>query len=216
MAADGTAVSTVSTVIGFVSFAFTVSIFLRSFWEAFQTLGSAPQQIQDALSNLRYELTEEREYLRRARKLHHTDVRRVGTKTHRIYVHGETLRAINASVKDMLREFREMENPFLLYPHPKEEDSDVDLALDPHRPLYRCDLYRRVLWLNKRPKVTALSDRLEHLQVRRIAKEVTTTHLSMQANERFLRSLDDRVWAMEVQMRNLRVARRSSGPHEGR
>lgn len=60
--------SMVSTMIGFVSFAFTLGTFVKVFWSNLGTFGAAPQEIQDYLSSLKQGLLEERRHLRRARK----------------------------------------------------------------------------------------------------------------------------------------------------
>lgn len=58
----------VSTIIGFVSFAFTLGTFFKVFWSNLGTFGAAPQEIQDYLSSLKQGLIEERRHLRRVRK----------------------------------------------------------------------------------------------------------------------------------------------------
>ncbi|KAJ4990964.1 hypothetical protein SVAN01_03535 [Stagonosporopsis vannaccii] len=60
--------SMVSTVIGFVSFAFTLGTFFKVFWSNLGTFGAAPKEIQDYLSSLKQGLLEERRHLRRVRK----------------------------------------------------------------------------------------------------------------------------------------------------
>ncbi|KAF1971612.1 hypothetical protein BU23DRAFT_590533 [Bimuria novae-zelandiae CBS 107.79] len=58
----------VSTIIGLVSFAFTVGTFLKVFWQSILTLKSAPREICDYLSNLKQALLEERRHLRKVKK----------------------------------------------------------------------------------------------------------------------------------------------------
>jgi hypothetical protein len=61
-------ISLVSTLIGFVSFAFTLGTFFKVFWSNMGTFIAAPQEINDYLSNLKQGLLEERRHLRRAKR----------------------------------------------------------------------------------------------------------------------------------------------------
>lgn len=90
-------ISLASIIIGFISFSFTLAIWLHAFWEAFQTLGKAPLQVRDTLATLRQGLYEEREYLRRLRK------RKLGTAEKKgemgaLYYEGGPIRVINDAV----------------------------------------------------------------------------------------------------------------------
>lgn len=60
--------SLVSTILGFVSFTFTLATLLKVFWSNLGTFGAAPEEIQDYLSNLKQGLLEERRHLRRVRR----------------------------------------------------------------------------------------------------------------------------------------------------
>jgi hypothetical protein len=86
-----------SSIIGIISFIFTLSIFANTYSEAWDTVLSAPHQIRDYLGNLRQELYEEKEALKRARSR----------------PHGYSLKILDDSIKDLLREFRRIERPFL-------------------------------------------------------------------------------------------------------
>ncbi|OAG00850.1 uncharacterized protein CC84DRAFT_1053813, partial [Paraphaeosphaeria sporulosa] len=61
-------VSLASTLIGFISFAFTLATFLKVFWQSIITLKAAPDEITDYLSNLKQALLEERRHLRKVRR----------------------------------------------------------------------------------------------------------------------------------------------------
>jgi hypothetical protein len=61
-------ISLVSTLIGFVSFAFTLGTFIKVFWSNLGTFAAAPHEIQDYLSSLKQGLLEERRHLRRSRR----------------------------------------------------------------------------------------------------------------------------------------------------
>jgi len=60
--------SMVSTIIGFVSFTFTLATLLRVSWSNLSTFYAAPEEIKDTLSSLKEGLLEERRHLKRARK----------------------------------------------------------------------------------------------------------------------------------------------------
>ncbi|MCJ1314441.1 hypothetical protein MMC25_008123 [Agyrium rufum] len=69
MASNGLApISYASSVVGFLSFAFTFLTFLRVTWDAVMTIFAAPGETRIVLDNLRQELYELRENLRRSRK----------------------------------------------------------------------------------------------------------------------------------------------------
>ncbi|KAH7086191.1 hypothetical protein FB567DRAFT_63677 [Paraphoma chrysanthemicola] len=61
-------ISLVSTLIGFVSFAFTLGTFLKVFWSNLGTFSAAPSEINDYLSSLKQGLLEQRRHLRRSRR----------------------------------------------------------------------------------------------------------------------------------------------------
>ncbi|KAL5120381.1 hypothetical protein ACEQ8H_001671 [Pleosporales sp. CAS-2024a] len=59
--------SLVSTLIGFVSFGFTLGTFLKVSWSNLGTFSAAQDEINDYLSSLKQGLLEERRHLRRVR-----------------------------------------------------------------------------------------------------------------------------------------------------
>lgn len=61
-------ISFASTLIGFISFAFTIATFLKVFWQSIITIKAAPDEITDYLSNLKQALLEERRHLRKVKK----------------------------------------------------------------------------------------------------------------------------------------------------
>ncbi|KAH6878713.1 hypothetical protein BKA58DRAFT_409132 [Alternaria rosae] len=60
--------SMVSTIIGFISFTFTLATLLKVSWSNLATFNAAPEEIKDTLSSLKQGLLEERRHLRRVRK----------------------------------------------------------------------------------------------------------------------------------------------------
>ena len=60
--------SMISTIIGFISFTFTLATLLKVSWSNLATFNAAPEEIKDTLSSLKQGLLEERRHLRRVRK----------------------------------------------------------------------------------------------------------------------------------------------------
>jgi hypothetical protein len=58
----------VSTIIGFVSFTFTLATLLKVSWSNLMTFQAAPEEIKDTLSSLKQGLLEERRHLRKVRR----------------------------------------------------------------------------------------------------------------------------------------------------
>ncbi|KAI4948699.1 hypothetical protein J4E86_008047 [Alternaria arbusti] len=58
----------ISTIIGFISFTFTLATLLKVTWSNLATFNAAPQEIKNMLSSLKQGLLEERRHLRRVRK----------------------------------------------------------------------------------------------------------------------------------------------------
>ncbi|KAK5134672.1 hypothetical protein LTR08_006187 [Meristemomyces frigidus] len=109
-----------STLIGFVSFAFTLATLLKVLWANFCTLGEAEHEVHAYLTNLRTELLEERASLRAMRKA----ASRAGKSAGRGGGEGGgseggeldevTVRTMSDAVKHLIRRFREVERPFLM------------------------------------------------------------------------------------------------------
>lgn len=109
-------ISLASTIIGFVSFAFTVTTWLRVFWQNLNTLFEAESEIHAYLSNLRIELWEERSSLRKIRK-HNKDF---GHSTHgkgkgrtKLRLDDATLKSMQDIMRHLTRTFKRLEQPFL-------------------------------------------------------------------------------------------------------
>jgi hypothetical protein len=185
-----------STIIGFVSFIFTVGTATRVFWAEISTFYAAGQEIDDALTNLKQGLYEEKYNLKRARRIRarrrsrSLPLRGVGGGSGRDGEEEErdaALRAMTIALKHMIRRFKELEKPFLAYPdesgRPKysgDEDgySDEDWRDDAtnlyYHPEYNCDGFKsRIAWLSKKGAVTAMADSLVRLTVRRIGIQTT-------------------------------------------
>jgi hypothetical protein len=157
-------ISLVSTLIGFVSFAFTLGTFIKVFWSNLGTFAAAPHEINDYLSSLKQGLLEERRHLRRSRRRlrsirrdqshgpgarsgsdneygkgysSHGGERRSGRmrgggkgqmhfdrdiQSMRSSGEEEALRVMRVTVKDLIKSFRTLEQPFLK-PEFQQQDS---------------------------------------------------------------------------------------------
>ncbi|KAL9024012.1 MAG: hypothetical protein Q9196_006828, partial [Gyalolechia fulgens] len=120
MPSEVSPISYASTIIGFLSFAFTVFTFLRVFWESIQTIWSAPKEIRQLLDNLRTELYGERAYFKNAIKQARSKSRNSTRDSPDI----APLSILNDSIESMMRDFRDMEAPFM---HDPEGIEDLDI-----------------------------------------------------------------------------------------
>lgn len=114
-----------SSIVGFISFAFTFFTFVRVFWQTILTLWAAPREVTQYLDNLRSELHGEREYfkvmLRRQRS------RSRGVRKERVHDDLVVVKILNESVKSLMRSFKTLEQPFLAEPSDRQEkDAERD------------------------------------------------------------------------------------------
>lgn len=193
-------ISIASIIIGFISFTFTLAIWLHAFWDAFVTLGKAPQQVQDALSVLRQGLYEEREYLKRTRRRSQSH----SGKAKSLYLEGGPQRVINDAVKDLIRDFKDLERPFLENLHEGRE-KELEWSFDATKHYYKCDLHHRILWLRTKSGINDIAIRLGRLQSRRIAEEVTDMRFMVRDMMGMVRESEDRLHAIEDRLRMSRI-----------
>jgi len=191
-------ISIASIVIGFISFAFTLAIWIHAFWGAFLTVVSAPSQLRDAFSTLRQSLYEEREYLKRKRR------REKGTqdrdsKQRSLYDEGGPTKVINDAVKDLIHDFKRYERPFLETPHTGRE-KELEWSFDATQQHYRCDFSHRLLWLRSKGGIESIAEKLQKIQTRRIAVETTESRFMLadviglvRDNERRLSAIEERL-----------------------
>lgn len=184
-----TPISWGSTIIGFISFSFTLLIWLQASWHAFLTLGSAPTQVRDSLSTLRQGLYEEREYLKRKR-------RQKGGNKDGIYYKSGPVRIMNDAIKDLIRSFKILEHPFLVAPHPGRE-KDLEWSFDATQHQYKCDLTHRILWLRMKSEIDTIADKLQRIQTRRIESVVEDQVQMMSDMMRMMRDCDNRLGHIE-------------------
>ena len=179
---------------------------LHAFWDAFMTLGSAPNQIQDVLSVLRQGLYEEREYLKRKRRrgesTSHQDPH--NSKIKNLYYEGGPTRVINDAVKDLIKEFKEYEKSFLVTPHEGRE-KELEWSFDATQQYYKCDFWHRCLWLRARGHISNIANRLEKAQIRRIAQETTEMQIMMRDTMGMVREYEGRLRAIEERLQMSRI-----------
>jgi hypothetical protein len=191
-------ISYASIVIGFVSFTLTLLTLLRVTWDNIQTLTSAPNQVYFSLANLQQSLYEERDALRRAAKVRSHSRRYSGTSkygdplvdpyahNHGRYEDGPTtgadMRVLQETVRKLCRDFKRLEKPFLRelagVNGDKEFDGDVNERYRYRESGFEDDyeqmtLAHRFTWLRTKSAVDNLWVRLERVQLRRMAREVT-------------------------------------------
>ncbi|MCJ1399574.1 hypothetical protein MMC11_002776 [Xylographa trunciseda] len=193
----GSNISTASSIVGFVSFAFTFFTFIRVTGGAIMTIFSAPTEAQDFFGNLRQELWELREDLRKANRRNRPR-RGSDNKGSNTSIESGSLRVLQDTVKRIQRDFRELERPFLL--DPERDDPDIDSAWAHYnlRTNY-CDMDfgHRIQWLRSKSRVVDMAKKVNRIMVRRINSEVNSILLSMQDMERSRQQTLDQIWNMQ-------------------
>ena len=172
---------------------------LHAFWDAFHTIGAAPQQVQDAFSTLRQGLYEEREYLKRKRRRESPK-----SKANSLYLEGGPSKVLNDAVKDLIKEFKEYEGPFLITRHEGRE-KDLEWSYDATQRYYRCDFPHRIRWLRVKNSVTDIAVKLQWLQTRRIAVEVTEMHFMAVDMMGLVRDCEGRLDGIERRLQMSRI-----------
>lgn len=106
-----------SGIIGFVSFAFTLGTFFKVVWVNIETMTEAPHEVHAYLTNLRQELLEEKHSIRVMRKgmrNHHRSCKRDGREDLLgIELDEVTLKTMGDTIKRLIKQFRQLERPFL-------------------------------------------------------------------------------------------------------
>lgn len=190
-------ISYASIIVGFISFSFTLAIWIQASWDAFLTIGSAPEQVQDTLSTLRQGLYEEREFLRRRR-------RQKGGRRSGIYHEGGSARVMHDAVRDLIRTFKILEHPFLLPPHEGRE-KDLEWSFDATQQRYNCGLGHRILWLRVKGRVDDIAVRLQRIQTRRIEAIAEEQQYMVADMMGMVREYEDRLGAIEHRLQMSRI-----------
>ena len=105
--------SLASVIIGFVSFAFTVSTFLKVVWTNLSTLSEAPHEVHATLTDLRTELLEEKASLRNMRRWCRRRERQHERPERGMELDEISLKTMEDSVRGLVRRFKSVEAPFL-------------------------------------------------------------------------------------------------------
>lgn len=165
-------------------------------------------RVQDTFSTLRQGLYEEREYLKRTRRSHSTSNHHSQSHSKTpLYSSGGPTRIINDAVKDLIHEFKSYEAPFLEAPpiHRGREEKELEWSFDAAQRYYKCDLAHRVLWLRVKGKVESIAVRLQRVQTRRIAVEVTESHFVVKDTMGLVRGYGERLRAIEERLQMSRI-----------
>lgn len=159
-------VRTASTIIGFISFSFTLATLLRVFWENVMTIWKANDEVHDLLPSLKQALYEERDHLRRVRR------------RCRGYYEDGAMDLLYSGVKGMIRDFKRLEAPFLVPARDGDEKAAYALDAEEPRDYYNTNyrhitLRERFIWVRERGGFIELSESLSRVQTRRIARQTT-------------------------------------------
>jgi len=203
MALESESMNIASAIVGFISFSLTVLIWAHSFWDAFLSLISAPREVQDQLSVLRQVLYEEYNYMKQKRSRETSRSR----KSDLYYDSGGPTKIIFTSVKDLVADFKHYEHPFLIVPeqHEGTEEKDLDWSFDVQKRYYRCGFWQRILWLKTKGAIQGIAVKLDWIQTRRIAIEVTEGRGLIGDVMGIVRGCEDRLTAVEERLQMSRV-----------
>ena len=111
---------------------------------------------------------------------------------------------INDAIKDLIKEFKEYEKPFLVTPHEGRE-KELEWSFDATQQYYKCDFWHRCLWLRARGHISNIANRLEKAQIRRIAQEATETQIMMRDMMGMVREYEERLRAIEERLQMSRI-----------
>jgi hypothetical protein len=100
------------------------------------------------------------------------------------------------AVKDLISEFKDLERPFLVSPHTGTE-KELEWSYDATQQYYKCDLIHRLIWLRSKGGVETIGVRLNKIQTRRIAVEVTEAHFMLSDAMGLIREMDSKVRTAE-------------------
>lgn len=121
-----------------------------------------------------------------------------------LYNEGGATKVINDAVKDLIRDFKDYEMPFLDTDHEGRE-KELEWSFDATQQHYRCDFFHRLLWLRNKGGIESIADKLNKLQTRRIAVETTETRFMLadvmglvRDNERRLGAIEHRLQMSQI------------------
>ncbi|KAF2664085.1 hypothetical protein BT63DRAFT_100634 [Microthyrium microscopicum] len=211
-------ISLASTIIGFISFAFTLATLLRVFWNELQTFSAAKSEIEDHLTNLKQSLYEERSTLKRARRIHqrrrqsaHTDAK----ERERESALDVAFRAMQRTNKHAIQQFIILERPFLEYPDAERRKSsdkydeayygyssgdgtkDLEVAEYSMAGYKKCGFRERLHWVHKKETVTSMTKAQSLMTIRRMSLQFNGFSYNMRDFGMNFNDIDDRLYEIE-------------------
>ena len=191
--------SYVTFVITIVSFIITSFNLIALYAEAVTTIRGAPTEIRDILGNIRQEISEERAALRRKMRSLRASKRNSNNIAGQTLTE-QTLRLHHVTMRDIWREFRRLERPFLVSGGFRaeqirkghlwgENDLDENVRKEYEKfgedssenwtAYYKCDLSHRFIWWQSKSEVMKLADMISRIIMRRISREVDDCRLML-------------------------------------
>lgn len=128
-----------------------------------------------------------------------------------LYIEGGPDRVINDAVKDLIRDFKGYERPFLRLPEGTRgrskhgEEKELEWSFDASQQYYQCDFVHRLMWLRVKGGINSISEKLQRIQTRRIAVEVTETRFMIGDLMGLVRETEGRVGRIEERLLMSRV-----------
>jgi hypothetical protein len=113
---------------------------------------------------------------------------------------------ITDAVKDLIKDFKTYERPFLVSPHDGRE-KELEWSFDATQQYYKSDFVHRVLWLRSKGGIQSIAEKLNKIQTRRIAIEVTESHFMMVDMMGLIREYGYRIEAIEERLLMLHIER---------
>ncbi len=111
---------------------------------------------------------------------------------------------MNDALKDLIRQFKSYEEPFLITRH-RGREKELEWSFDATQQQYRCDLPHRLLWLRSKGSVQSIAVRLNWIQTRRIAVEVTEAHFMLGDVMGMVRDYEYRLRSIEERLQMSRI-----------
>lgn len=111
---------------------------------------------------------------------------------------------MNDAIKDLIKRFKQYERHFLVTPHEGRE-KELEWSFDYTSQHYKCDFWHRFLWLRSKGAIEDISVKLERMQTRRIAVEVTEMRFMVGDCMGLVRGVESRVERIEQRLQMSRV-----------
>jgi hypothetical protein len=111
---------------------------------------------------------------------------------------------MSEALKDLIGQFKRYEEPFLFTRHSGRE-KELEWSFDATQQYYRCDLLHRLLWLWSKGGVQNIAVKLNWIQTRRIAVEVTETHFMLGDMMGMVRDYEYRLRSIEERLQMSRI-----------